>query len=175
MMSSVCWSRGTSLFRINSFIPHNMSTPAIQKKKRVVNKIRLSLLKKWLVDNDRVESVFDLPDIAQGDDGLIDFQAVKDDSLFRGLTRSDLQAPKGQWDQILAYEKGVNTISQKGGRYASLFSIPYIVERLCQQVLGPRYEDTLVEWLSDVPSLEDPESIEDVDEADLEDVEILDV
>ena len=152
-----------------------MSTPTIEKKQRVVKKIRLSLLRKWLVDNNKVASVFDLTPIPEKD-GEIDFKAIRDDRQFDGLKRADLKAPKPQWGGILDYELGVSKIVQQGGQYASLFSMPYLVERLCEEVLGPRYERTLVQWISENPELDyERESTDGVDQADLEDVDEIPV
>jgi hypothetical protein len=152
-----------------------MSTPTIEKKQRVVKKIRLSLLRKWLVDNNKVASVFDLTPIPEKD-GEIDFKAIRDDRQFDGLKRADLKAPKPQWGGILDYGLGTSKIVQQGGQYASLFSMPYLVERLCQEVLGPRYERTLVEWISENPELDyERESTDGVDQADLGDVDEIPV
>ena len=152
-----------------------MSTPTIEKKQRVVKKIRLSLLRKWLVDNNKVASVFDLTPIPEKD-GEIDFKAIRDDRQFDGLKRADLKAPKPQWGGILDYELGVSKIVQQGGQYASLFSMPYLVERLCEEVLGPRYERTLVQWISENPELDyERESTDGVDQAGLEDVDEIPV
>ena len=153
-----------------------MSTPTIEKKQRVVKKIRLSLLRKWLVDNNKVASVFDLTDIPEKENGEIDFQKILENPQFDGLKRADLKAPKPQWGGILDYELGVSKIVQQGGQYASLFSMPYLVERLCEEVLGPRYERTLVQWISENPELAyERESTDGVDQADLEDVDEIPV
>jgi hypothetical protein len=130
-----------------------MSTPTIEKKQRVVKKIRLSLLRKWLVDNNKVASVFDLTPIPEKDGEI-----------------------EPQWGGILDYELGVSKIVEQGGQYASLFSMPYLLERLCEEVLGPRYERTLVQWISENPELDyERESTDGVDQADLEDVDEIPV
>jgi len=155
-----------------------MSGPTIEKRKKsVLKRVRLGLLRKWLIDNAKVGSVYDLPREPLTEEGEVDFAALAADPLYAGLKKSDLKAPKREWEAALKYARGAEEmIARKNTTAGRVFDeTASLLELLMKEVLKTRFEATLLEWSADLPTNKDPLAEEDavlprIDETELEDV-----